>query len=64
MTSASNPTDKRNKPVCHLFYRVGIKTLKKVEVVQMTVTIMVVQMMVGTTMAGLIMVVVVMMVGC
>ena len=33
LTSASNPTDPRNKPVRHLFYRMGIKTLlKKVEI--------------------------------
>ena len=29
LTSASNPTDPRNKPVRHLFYRMGTKNLKK-----------------------------------
>ena len=29
LTSASIPTDPRNKPVCHLFYTIGVKHLKK-----------------------------------
>ena len=28
-TSASIPTDPRNKPVCHLFYTMGVKTSQK-----------------------------------
>ena len=29
LTSASIPTDPRNKPVCHLFYTMGVKTSQK-----------------------------------
>ena len=28
-TSASIPTDPRNKPVCHLFYTMGVKNISK-----------------------------------
>ena len=37
LTSASNPTDSRNKPEPHLLYRMGIKTLKKLHCRKFTV---------------------------